>query len=208
MVTKVVTDKDVDNVTIIINQQNKLEAKLPENSGSVVIEEVTGITELHDGIGNFIESFFTIIKGEQRYPITKVGRIAGTNWLVFQAEGLLQTKPTPPVTEPPVGTTEWTPVLYCEQNPINPVYDETYTGVQIQGSLPADVTEVIITLQNGDSLRFPVNLTGIYKYKVDPSNYHNYGRIPEWVTPITATSDLQTKAVNDAGRCSFATMPK
>ena len=91
MVTKVVTDQDVDGVTIIINTENKLACATPASGGSttVEIEEVTGITNYHDGTGNYVDQPFSIAKGGQQYPITKIGRIKGTNWLVLQADGLL-----------------------------------------------------------------------------------------------------------------------
>lgn len=201
MVTKVVTDQDVDNVTIIINDNNKLACATPSGSGStaVEIEEIPNTSTVTDRV--------IAIDGKQ-YQMSKVGVIKGTEWLVFQLNGFVPVIATPPVTEPPADATEWTPVLYCEQNQANPEYDETYTGVQIKGSLPADVTEVILTLENGDQLQFPVNSTGIYKYNVDPKNYYNYGRIPMFVTPITATSDLERKSVINSGRCLFISAPE
>lgn len=72
MVTKVVTEKDVDNVTIIVNARNQLESQ-------VVIEEVTGLTMP-----------VTLTKDGKAYPVTKVGKLTGTDWLVFQAEGLVE----------------------------------------------------------------------------------------------------------------------
>ena len=100
MVTKVVTDQDVDGVTIIINTENKLACATPASGGSttVEIEEVTGITNYHDGMGNYVDQPFSIAKGGQQYPITKIGRIKGTNWLVLQADGLLGSVTTPPST--------------------------------------------------------------------------------------------------------------
>lgn len=90
-VFKVVTDQDVDGVTIVINPQtNKLEAHVPPaTSSSVEIEEVTGITNYNDGGGNLVNQPFSITRGGATYPITKVGRIKGTDWLVLQADGLL-----------------------------------------------------------------------------------------------------------------------
>lgn len=316
---KVCQEIDVDNVTIIINPQNKLEAKIPTSTPSeVVIEEVTGITNYNDAFGTHSNAPFGITKGGQHYPITKVGRIAGTNWLVFQADNLF-TSPTskPTITknislvfyddkitgdsaqtlyehsgkvrvivedgsefivsdsvrswqgeidlnyqgdngsisgtpyinfvdktysvsayynetqttsalQSAIGegsftverddviyiyniikvkvetlTPEWTPVEYCEQNEHNPVYDETYNGVRIQGSLPANVTEVRITLKNGDDLRFPVNSSGIYKYNLDAADYYSDDRIPQYVTPVTATGELERKLVRNSGNCSF-----
>ena len=86
---KVAQEIDVDGVTIIINTDNKLEAKINTNTPSkVVIEEVTGITNYNDGWDNYVNAPFSITKGGQQYPITKVGRIAGTEWLVFLADNL------------------------------------------------------------------------------------------------------------------------
>lgn len=78
MVTKVVTEHDVDNVTIIINPQtNKLEAKLPDTTPSeVVIEEVPNVTP---------NNTVVTLDGMER-RITKLGKVNGTEWLVFQLE--------------------------------------------------------------------------------------------------------------------------
>lgn len=88
---KVAQDIDVDGVTIVINPDNKLECVAPSNNGStaVEIEEITGITNFHDGWGNYVYQPFGIGKDGQQYSITKLGRIKGTNWLVLQADGLM-----------------------------------------------------------------------------------------------------------------------
>lgn len=65
---KVCQEIDVDNVTIVINSQNNLESR-------VVIEEVTGLTMP-----------VTLTKGGKKYPVSKVGKLAGTDWLVFQVQ--------------------------------------------------------------------------------------------------------------------------
>ena len=100
-VLKVVTDQDVDGVTIVINPQtNKLEANIPPATANAVeIEEVTGITNYNDAFGNRTDKPFGITKAGTMYPITKVGRIKGTNWLVLQADGLLETDPNPTPTK-------------------------------------------------------------------------------------------------------------
>lgn len=69
---KICQEIDVDNVTIIVNPQNKLESQ-------VVIEEVTGLTMP-----------VTLTKDGKKHPVTKVGKLAGTDWLVFQAEELVE----------------------------------------------------------------------------------------------------------------------
>lgn len=99
---KVAQEIDVDNVTIIINSKNKLEAKLPTNStNSVVIEEITGINGFYDDWGNQRDSIVQFGKNGQQYPITKVGRIVGTNWLVFSVEGLNFTDSSTPAPDLP-----------------------------------------------------------------------------------------------------------
>ena len=82
MVTKVVTANDVDNVTIVINGENKLQAKLPATTPSeVVIEEVPNVTPAN--------AVVTLNGIERR--IVKLGKVSGTDWLVFQLDS---SKPT------------------------------------------------------------------------------------------------------------------
>lgn len=73
---KVCQEIDVDNITIIVNPQNQLESQ-------VVIEEVTGLNMP-----------VTLTKEDTEYSVSKVGKLTGTDWLVFQAE-----ESTPPVKE-------------------------------------------------------------------------------------------------------------
>lgn len=47
------------------------------------IEVVEQISNFHDGWGNWIDSPFGIRIAGQQYMIDRVGRIKGTNWLVF-----------------------------------------------------------------------------------------------------------------------------
>lgn len=65
---KVCQEIDVDNVTIVINQRNQLESQ-------VVIEEVAGLTMP-----------VTLTKDGKAYPVSKVGKLVGTDWLVFQVQ--------------------------------------------------------------------------------------------------------------------------
>lgn len=74
---KVVQEIDVDNVTIIINPQNKLEAKIPTSTPSeVVIEEVPNVTPANAVV---------TLNGTDR-KIVKLGKVSGTEWLVFQLD--------------------------------------------------------------------------------------------------------------------------
>lgn len=81
---KVAQDINVDNVTIIINPKtNQLEAKLPETSGSVTIEEVPNVSA---------SNYIVTLDGTQR-RITKLGKVSGTEWLVFQLDNPPPPKP-------------------------------------------------------------------------------------------------------------------
>lgn len=72
---KVCQDIDVDGVTIIINSENKLQANLPATTpGEVVIEEVPDVTTANAVV---------TVNGVER-KITKLGKVNGTDWLVFQ----------------------------------------------------------------------------------------------------------------------------
>ena len=82
---KVCQEIDVDNVTIIINPENKLEAKIPTSTPSeVVIEEVPNVTTANDVV---------TLDGTMR-KITKLGKVNGTEWLVFQLDNPPPPKPT------------------------------------------------------------------------------------------------------------------
>lgn len=81
---KVAQEIDVDNVTIIINPQNKLEAKIPTNTPSeVVIEEVPNVTPVNAVV---------TLNGTTR-RIVKLGKVNGTEWLVFQLDNPPPPKP-------------------------------------------------------------------------------------------------------------------
>ena len=208
MVTKVVTDKDVDGVTIIINGDNKLACATPSGSGSTAIEiEELSYKEFLDS-NEIIRPFMSKLWVDNKeYPINKVGRIKGTNWLVFQAEGLLQTKTTPPVTEPeqpPVTNKVWTADVICEQNQDNPVYDETFTGVRLGGDLPEGITTVQITKANGQIQSFIYSGTD-YKYNIDPNNVNSNKEYPMKVTLVTAQGNV-SKDVYFA--CMFLSSPE
>ena len=92
MVTKVVTEHDVDNVTIIINPQNKLEAKIPESSGSVEIEEIDANLQFTSDQELVVHKNDT----NTNHQLTKLGRVKGTDWLVIRANDVFgDVKPAP-----------------------------------------------------------------------------------------------------------------
>lgn len=92
MVTKIVTANDVDNVTIIINPQNKLEAKIPPaTTGAVEIEEIPNTSP--------VTARVITIDGTH-YQMSKVGVIKGTEWLVFQLKDFVPAITPPPAPEP------------------------------------------------------------------------------------------------------------
>ena len=92
MVTKVVTEHDVDNVTIIINSENKLEAKIPEPSGFTEIEEIDANLQFTSDQGLVVHKNDT----NTNHQLTKLGRVKGTDWLVIRANDVFgDVKPAP-----------------------------------------------------------------------------------------------------------------
>lgn len=199
---KVAQEIDVDNVTIIINSENKLQAQMPANSGSVEIEEVTGITNYNDGWGNRTDAPFGITKGGQQYPITKVGRIAGTNWLVFQADGLIKDEPVTPI-QPPVTSTNWYAERICEQTEYSS--SGSYTGVTLRGDLPEGITQIIITKDDGTEVRFLYDGSTQYKYNVNPDEYPQNGHSAETVTLVTAQGNVSSNVIG--AECMYISLP-
>lgn len=91
---KVCQEIDVDNVTIVINPQNKLEAKFPELDTGIEVEEIK-----LDEMGTLP----IVAINEQQYTIGKIGVIKGTPWMVFQLAGYAHeptVDPDPIVDEP------------------------------------------------------------------------------------------------------------
>lgn len=182
---KVAQEIDVDNVTIIINPQNKLEAKIPTSTPSeVVIEEVPNVTPVNAVV---------TLGGVQR-GITKLGKVSGTEWLVFQLG-----KPE----QPSVTDTEWTADLICEENPPFSRYDETFTGVRLGGNLPEGITTVVITKANGQTQSFSYSGTD-YKYNVNFEGFDRSGENPVAVDLITPQGNV-SKPVH--GICTFTSLP-
>lgn len=90
---KVAQEIDVDNVTIIINPQNKLEAKIPTSTPtSVEIEEIDAHLQMTDSQGLVVHKNDT----NTDHPLTKLGRVKGTDWLVIRANDVFgDVKPVP-----------------------------------------------------------------------------------------------------------------
>ena len=109
MAVKVIVEGNLGNEFAFNHEAKKVELKVDgttvkkksdgtvyavQGAGTVEIEEVTGITSYRDGWGNYLDAPFRLSKDGTNYPINKVGRIKGTDWLVLQASGLFaQTQP-------------------------------------------------------------------------------------------------------------------
>ena len=180
---KVCQEIDVDNVTIIINPQNKLEAKIPTSTPSeVVIEEVTGITNFTDSRGNYSTAAFGVVKGGQQYPITKVGRIKGTNWLVFQTDTpLREDEPVTPVQPEP----EQPPAILIETYLDYKCVDVTATGThyELSSPIPVKVTTSDTGGKTPQTVKFDVKLgsqTRTYSYPYSPNNVYNLSSLDDF----------------------------
>ena len=89
---KVCQEIDVDNVTIIINSENKLEAKIPEPSGFTEIEEIDANLWFTSDQGLVVHKNDT----NTNHQLTKLGRVKGTDWLVIRANDVFgDVKPAP-----------------------------------------------------------------------------------------------------------------
>ena len=115
MAVKVIVEGNLGNEFAFNHEAKKVELKVDgttvkkkpdgtvyavQGAGTVEIEEVTGITDYRDGWGNSLDAPFRLSKDGTTYPINKVGRIKGTDWLVLQASGLFAQ--TQPPEQPPV----------------------------------------------------------------------------------------------------------
>lgn len=129
---KVAQEIDVDNVTIIINPQNKLEAKIPTTSSEVVIEEVPNVTPNNTVV--------TLNGTEHR--IVKLGKVNGTEWLVFQLDSPAQPAPSNIITfiEVNCGRVEYGKDRYVMTDPVSVKVTTSDTGGKIPQTVKFDVT--------------------------------------------------------------------
>lgn len=160
MVTKVIRDVDLDNITIRINKQNKLEAVLPLNVELPTdqFEEI----ELTDyvaegGYDVFKETYlqsFGINNKEAK--VVKLVRLKGTDYFMFKLEGVQgveQPPEEPPADEPtsPPDTSN-AKVYYPEGEAPKVVIDTKNYVYEISGSLKLKTEDgVYLTGMNSDT---------------------------------------------------------
>ena len=118
MAIKVIVEGNLGNEFAFNHEAKKVELKVDgttvkkkpdgtvyavQGAGTVEIEEVA-LQGYADSNGGSVATPFQLSKGGTNYPINKVGRIKGTDWLVLQASGLFaQTQPPEqPPEQPPV----------------------------------------------------------------------------------------------------------
>lgn len=193
MVTKVVTANDVDNVTIVINGENKLQAKQPATTPSeVVIEEVSNVTPVNAVVA---------LAGVER-KISKLGKVNGTDWLVFQLDTSTQTEPLPIL-----------PDLYVECGEMVDMGDHYevkhppvvhITTEDLQGKIP-------------QSVKFDVtvgNETRTYSYPYSASNEYVWNNIAdfsyggpvgvEFSNAVFVFADSQSNPARSPAPCVFS----
>lgn len=108
---KVCQEIDVDGVTIIINPQNKLEAKLPENvpNQNLEFEEVEPTDYVAEGGHDVFKKTYLPSYGinNKEAKVVKLVRVKGTDYFMFKLEGVQgveQPPEEPPVDVPPTDT--------------------------------------------------------------------------------------------------------
>ena len=167
MVTKVVTEHDVDNVTIIINSENKLEAKIPESSGSVEIEEIDANLQFTSDQGLVVHKNDT----NTNHQLTKLGRVKGTDWLVIRANDVFgDVKPAP--------------------SGINTYLVVGHGSVEVRGDhygltnpLPVKVTTSDVGSKTPKTVKFDISLgsqTRTYSYPYSASNTYEWNSINDF----------------------------
>lgn len=172
----------VDGTTVKKKPDGTVYAVQGAGAGSVEIEEVTGITNYYDGWGNTVDAPFQLSKDGTTYPITKVGRIKGTDWLVLQASGLfVQPQPPeqPPESEQPPSDT---PIAtYLEYACV----DITDAGGYYEMSNPISVhvTTSDTVGKTPQTVKFDVTLgsqTRTYSYPYSSGNVYNWNSIGDF----------------------------
>lgn len=164
---KVCQEIDVDNVTIIINPQNKLEAKIPESSGSVEIEEIDANLQFTSDQGLVVHKNDT----NTNHQLTKLGRVKGTDWLVIRANDVFgDVKPAP--------------------SDINTYLEADYGSVQSRGdhyALTVPVSVKVTTSDTGgktpQTVKFDVTLgsqSRTYSYPYSESNTYEWNSINDF----------------------------
>lgn len=171
----------VDGTTVKKKPDGTVYAVQGAGAGSVEIEEVV-LQGYADSMGNFADAPFQLSKDGTNYPINKVGRIKGTDWLVLQANGLfVQPQPPeqPPESEqPPSDTPIYTYLEYA-------CVDITYAGGYYEMSNPISVhvTTSDTVGKTPQTVKFDVKLgsqTRTYSYPYSSGNVYNWNSIGDF----------------------------
>ena len=80
---RLITENDIDNTTIIINENNKLAATLQGGATEMQFEEVSINYFLDDNDNSIENPFSLVIQNGETFPVTKMAKISGTDWYVL-----------------------------------------------------------------------------------------------------------------------------
>lgn len=194
MVTKVVTANDVDNVTIVINGENKLQAKLPETTASeVVIEEVPNVATANAVVK---------VDGVER-KITKLGKVNGTDWLVFQLDTSTQTEPLPILTDLSVECGEI--VAAGDHFEVNRPPVVRITPSNMQGRIPQGVKFVVAVGNETRSYSYPYSASNEYVWNNIADFSYDPGESLTFSNAVVVFTDGQSYPTPPVV-CSFSPM--
>ena len=191
MAIKVIVEGNLGNEFAFNHEAKKVELKVDgttvkkkpdgtvyavQGAGTVEIEEVT-LQGYADSNGGSVATPFQLSKDGTNYPINKVGRIKGTDWLVLQASGLFAQ--TQPPEQPPVNKQLTATVggqFYSKKGPGYPGltyrFDMLFTGFT-----PDDVQTVKYTGVVGDNKQtFEIPYQGL-SVPVDLSAFPDVGEV-------------------------------
>ena len=169
----------VDGTTVKKKPDGTVYAVQGAGTGTVEIEEVV-LQGYADSNGGSVAAPFQLSKDGTNYPINKVGRIKGTDWLVLQASGLfVQTQPPEqPPEQPPSDTPIYTYYdVICG--------DVTDAGGYYTMSIPLKVR--VYTSDTGgktpQTVKFDVAVgsqTRTYSYPYSPNNMYEWSSIGDF----------------------------
>lgn len=202
---KLMQEIDVDNVTITINGENKLAMVQPTNSGSTF--DVASLPEKQWEAGSKIvaldpqgNTYIFPINGGIQVTTTTTNNVSSTNNVIHPRftstfEDTTQTIPTPSADGLKIG-------IICDEqgNRVG------YTGVKLEGTIPENITEVVLTKADNTEVRFNYeNSKDTYTYQVDTVNYETSGENLVKLTLVTAQGNVVEDLSNS--KCSFLNFP-
>lgn len=142
----------------------------------------------------------SVVTTDQGIDVTTTNNVSSTNNLIYPRftitfEDTTQTIPTPSADGLKIG-------IICDEqgNRVG------YTGVKLEGTIPENITEVVLTKADNTEVRFNYeNSKDTYTYQVDTVNYETSQENLVKLTLVTAQGNVVEDLSNS--KCSFLNFP-